>query len=216
MDYRFDALEARVLGCLLEKQVSTPDQYPLSLNSIVTACNQKSNREPVLELSEEEAFVILEGLKQKRLVHEESGHRVAKYQQRFCNLEFGKLHFSAAELAIVTELLLRGPQTPGELRARCARLHVFSQVTEVEQALKNLVDKGPYVEKLPREAGKRENRFVHLFQDEALIEPLRTSFPKRVDARPVSFDLEARVSYLERQLASVMLQLGIEPQRSDD
>ncbi len=216
MDYRFDALEARVMGCLLEKKVSTPEQYPLSLNSLVTACNQKSNREPVLELSEEEVFVVVEGLKQKRLIHEETGHRVPKYQQRFCNLEFGKLNFPAPELAIIIELLLRGPQTPGELRARCARLHPFAQVTEVEQALKSLIDKGPYVEKLPREVGKRENRYIHLFQDESLIEPMRTAFPKKTDHKPVSFDLEARVSRLESQLAALMQQLGMDPSQLDE
>src|SRR6201992_3638211 len=124
------ALEARVIGCLIEKQITTPDQYPLSLNALVNACNQKSNRDPLLELSEAQVQQTLDGLSKKHLVMEKSGFgsRVPKYQHRFCNTEFGTLKFTPQELAIVCELLLRGPQTPGELRTRASRMAPFSDV----------------------------------------------------------------------------------------
>ncbi len=111
-------IEARVIGCLIEKEVTTPDQYPLSLNALTNACNQKSNREPVMSLSESEVLDAVDQLISRRLVSDESGFnsRVSKYQHRFCNTEFGDLKLSAQEKGIVCCMLLRGPQTPGELR----------------------------------------------------------------------------------------------------
>lgn len=160
-------LEARVIGCLIEKQITTPDQYPLSLNALVNACNQKSNRDPVLELDEPTVQGVVDGLSRKYFVTEKSGFgsRVVKYQHRFCNTEFGPLKFSPQELAIVCELLLRGPQTPGELRTRASRMAPFGDVTEAEHALERLAtrDDGPFVVKLAREPGRRESRYAHLF-----------------------------------------------------
>lgn len=159
--------EARVIGCLIEKEIATPEQYPLSLNALVNACNQKSNREPVLELDEATVQRTLDALAKKYLVSEETGYgsRVAKYRHRFCNSEYGKLKFSQRELAIVCELLLRGPQMPGELRSRASRLCPLKDVTEVEQALEQLAarEDGPFVVRLPREPGRRESRYAHLF-----------------------------------------------------
>lgn len=159
--------EARVIACLIEKEATTPDQYPLSLNALVMACNQKSNREPVMSLSETEVQEIVDGLTKKHLLSEKSGFgsRVAKYQHRFFNSEFGGPHFSKQEMAVVCVMLLRGPQTPGELRTRTNRLCPFADVHEVEAVLGQLAvrDDGPYVVKLPREAGKREARYAHLF-----------------------------------------------------
>lgn len=171
MEQKLSLLEARVIGCLMEKEVSTPDQYPLSLNALVNACNQKSNREPVLSLVEREVQSVLDLLIARHLVSNVAGFnaRVARYQHRFCNTEFGDLRFSSAEFAVICELLLRGAQTPGELRARCARLHNFSDVAQVESALQALVEKGPYVVKLPREPGKRESRYAQLFTGEPEI-----------------------------------------------
>ena len=124
MRIELDSLEARVIGCMLEKQITTPDQYPLSLNALLSACNQKSNREPVMSLDEPTVQRTLDALSRKHLVLERSGFgsRVPKYQHLFCNTEYGSLKLCAQELAIVCELLLRGPQTPGELRSRAARM----------------------------------------------------------------------------------------------
>lgn len=160
-------LEQRIIGCLIEKQVSTPEVYPLSLKSLLNACNQKSNRQPVMSLSEAELQVALDSLSARHLVNDCSdfNSRTAKYQHRFCNTEFGDLQFSGAELAIVCELLLRGPQTPGELRSRTSRLHQFSDVAGVEESLQSLIAKGPYVIKLARLPGKRDARYGHLFCD---------------------------------------------------
>jgi uncharacterized protein len=160
-------IEARVIGCLIEKQITTPDQYPLSLNALVNACNQKSNRDPVLELEERAVQQTVDDLGRKHFVVEKSGFgsRVPKYQHRFCNTEYGTLKLDPQELAIVCELLLRGPQTPGELRSRAARMAPFTDVSEVEAALTRLSDRedGPFVTRLAREPGRRESRYAHLF-----------------------------------------------------
>jgi uncharacterized protein YceH (UPF0502 family) len=162
--------ETRVIGCLIEKEITTPDQYPLSLNALTNACNQKSNRDPVLNLDEATVQQLVDQLSKKRLVSEQSGYgsRVPKFQHLFCNTPFGTLKFSPQELGIVCELFLRGPQTPGELRSRASRLCRFSDVTEVEAALTGLAqrDDGPFVIRLAREPGKRESRYAHLFSGE--------------------------------------------------
>ena len=158
MKYELTATEARVIGCLLEKQVTTPEQYPLSVNGVVTACNQKTNREPVMNLSESDVQEQLDNLVKRHFLRTVSGfgNRVTKYEQRFCNSEFGNLKLSAAEVAIITTLLLRGAQTPGELRSRASRMYEFSDMAEVESTLENLATRedGPYVIRLAREPGK--------------------------------------------------------------
>ena len=170
MDIRLTPCEARVIGCLLEKHRTTPEHYPLSLNALTNACNQKSNRDPVLALDEATVQDTIDALMKKHYVIEKGGFssRVTKYQHRFCNSEFGELKFSEQELGIVCVLLLRGPQTPGELRTRTERLCKFQDTREVESTLVQLMqrDDGPFVTKLPREPGKRESRFAHLFGSE--------------------------------------------------
>src|SRR5215469_8858188 len=143
-------LEARVIGCLIEKQITTPDQYPLSLNALLNACNQKSNRDPVMEVAEATVQQTLDGLSKKHLILEKSGFgsRVPKYQHRFCNTEFGTLKLDPQELAIVCELLVRGPQTPGELRTRASRMAAFSDVSEVEAALARLTEREGFIMRL--------------------------------------------------------------------
>jgi uncharacterized protein YceH (UPF0502 family) len=168
MKIELTANEARVIGCLIEKEITTPDQYPLSLNALTNACNQKTNREPVLELAESAVQQVVDGLLKKYLVSDKSagyGGRVTKYKHRFCNTEFGSLKFSKQELGIVCVLLLRGPQTPGELRTRTNRLCEFSDAGEVDSTLKGLMerDDGPFVARLARAAGARESRYAHLF-----------------------------------------------------
>lgn len=159
-------IEARVLGALIEKEVTTPDQYPLSLNSLTVACNQKSNREPVMNLSQEDVQSCIDDLTKRNFVGEVIfGSRVTKYKHRFCNTEFSPLQLNPRQLGILCVMLLRGPQTPGELRTRTQRLSNFSDVEEVENCLDHLMseEKGPLVVKLAREPGKRESRYMHLF-----------------------------------------------------
>ncbi|MEM5509218.1 YceH family protein [Pseudoalteromonas sp. AS71] len=159
--------QQRILGCLLEKQSTTPEHYPLSLNALVNACNQKSNRDPVLSLTDEDVQNALDELIEMRLVTIDEGlsGRVNKYDHRFCNTEFSNLQFSAQQRAIVCLLLLRGAQTPGELRTRSARLADFNNVNEVEAALNKLIE-SEYTRKLEREAGKRDSRYIHLFGEQ--------------------------------------------------
>ncbi|MCZ3382267.1 MULTISPECIES: YceH family protein [Kosakonia] len=214
MKYQLTAVEARVIGCLLEKQVTTPEQYPLSINGVVTACNQKTNREPVMNLAEHEVQTVLDELVKRHYLRTVSGfgNRVTKYEQRFCNSEFGDLKLSSAEVALITTLLLRGPQTPGELRTRGERMHQFSDMAEVENALEHLATRedGPYVVRLPREPGKRESRFMHLFSGDVqtlvnvveAVSPPDASLAARVDA------LEAEVAELKQRLDSLLAHLG--------
>ncbi|MBK5104919.1 MAG: DUF480 domain-containing protein [Burkholderiales bacterium] len=170
MNLELSLHETRVIGCLIEKEITTPEQYPLSLNALTNACNQKSNRDPVLNLDEATVQQLIDQLSKKRLVSEQSGYgnRVPKYQHLFCNTTFGTLKLSPQELGIVCELFLRGPQTPGELRSRASRLCRFGDVTEVEAALVGLAQRedGPYVVRLAREPGRRESRYAHLFSGE--------------------------------------------------
>src|SRR5687768_15974318 len=160
------ANEVRVIGCLLEKAATTPDQYPLSINALTNACNQKSNRDPVLELEERTVQETVDGLAKKHLVMERSGFgsRVPKYQHRFCNAGFGTLEFTPQQTAILCELLVRGPQTPGELRTRASRMAEVNDVSEIEEALEKLAtrDDGPLVVRLPRDHGPRDSRYAHL------------------------------------------------------
>jgi uncharacterized protein len=172
MNIQLTTVETRVIGCLIEKQITTPDQYPLSLNALVNACNQKSNRDPVLELDERTVQQTVDDLGRKHFVVEKSGFgsRVPKYQHRFCNTEYGSLKLDPQELAIVCELLLRGPQTPGELRSRASRMAPLTDVSEVEAALIRLSERpdGPFVVRLAREPGRREARYAHLFSGDVI------------------------------------------------
>lgn len=204
-------LEARIIGCLIEKEVTTPDYYPLSLNSLTTACNQKSNRDPVMDLSDAEVLDGLNALSERRLVSDESSFnsRTAKYQHRFCNTEFGDLQFTPQERAIVCVLLLRGPQTPGEIRTRTNRLAQFNDVKEVEATLEKLAGlDSPLVVKLPREPGKRESRYQHLFSGEVDVEALAvasSSTPSAV-ATPTTekiLKLEQEVENLKNEVAEL-------------
>lgn len=209
MNTQLSAIEARIIGCLIEKEVTTPDHYPLTLNSLTTACNQKSNREPVLSLSESDVLDAVDGLISRRLVSDESGFnsRVSKYHHRFCNTEFGDLQFTDQERAIICCMLLRGAQTPGELRTRTGRLANFTDVKEVEAVLDKLAarEEGALVVKLPREAGKRESRYQHLLSGEVDVEALASAAPamvsgssnERVEA------LEAEVESLKKELAEL-------------
>jgi uncharacterized protein YceH (UPF0502 family) len=191
MNISLDPVEARVIGSLMEKSVVTPDQYPLSLNALVNACNQKSSRDPVMTLSEREVTAALERLVDRYLVREKSdfGSRVTKYHYRLCNDEIGEFRFSPAERAIVCLLLLRGPQTPGELRSRAGRLFEFADTGGVEAALDALAEypQGPFVASLPREPGRRETRYAELFSPQAPVgarAPVGAQAPAAVAGSP--------------------------------
>jgi len=216
MKIELTAMEARVIGSLIEKQITTPDQYPLSLNALTNACNQKSNRDPVMSLDEHTVQAVLDGLAKRHLVVEKSGFgsRVPKYQHRFCNTEYGALKFSPQELAIVCELLLRGPQTPGELRSRASRMAEFADVSAVESVLRSLAERadGPFVVGLAREPGRREARYTHLFG--GTPPPQAATAPEpgaAVSSAPLpqdpSRDLSTRLEAIEEELRTLRAEL---------
>jgi len=225
VDIRLTPGEARVIGCLLEKQRTTPEHYPLSLNALTNACNQKSSRDPVLELDEATVRDTIDTLIKKHYVVEKSGFssRVSKYQQRFCNSEFGNLKFSEQELGIVCVLLLRGPQTPGELRTRTERLCKFQSTDEVEATLVELMQRedGPFVTKLPREPGKRESRFAQLFGSETEFREAAAAVHSVSSAPDTDTDrmdqLEQMVNQLRNEMATIKARLDrIAPDQDPD
>ncbi len=207
MNIELTATEARIVGCLIEKEITTPDQYPLSLNALTNACNQKTNRDPVLELTEAAVQAGVDTLMRKHLISDRSagyGGRVTKYKHRFCNTEFGTLKFSAQELGIICVLLLRGPQTPGELRARTARLCDFADAQAVESVLQGLLSRedGPFIARLARLPGAREARYAHLFS--GAIESVPDTAPAAEPAEP---GLGARVARLEELVGELRAEI---------
>ena len=218
MNIELSPLEARVIGCLIEKQITTPDQYPLSLNALVNACNQKSNRDPVMEVDEVTIQGTVDQLARKHFVVEKSGFgsRVPKFQHRFCNTEYGTLKLTAQELAIVCELLLRGPQTPGELRTRASRMAPFSEVGQVEAALESLRTRedGPFVVRLPREPGRRDSRYAHLFSG-AVAVPAIEDEPQTVAVSNVAAETHSRLDRLEEQVRRLREELDDMKRRLD-
>ena len=196
-------IETRVLGSLVEKQVTTPEYYPLTLNALTAACNQKNNRNPVTSYSEDEVSRGLESLREKNLayVFYGSSSRVPKYKHVAPEV----LHLNAAELALMCVLMLRGGQTPGELRGNASRLYDFSGLEEIEQTLNGLMsrDGEPMVARLPRQPGQKEVRFVHLLNGEPTPELLVESPAPRRPPPPSS----DRVSILEQEVASLKSQL---------
>ncbi|HCM1065382.1 TPA: YceH family protein [Vibrio parahaemolyticus] len=211
MKVELTAIEARVIGCLIEKEVTTPDQYPLSLNALTNACNQKSNREPVMALSESDVLDAVDALIERRLVSDESAFnsRVSKYQHRFCNTEFGDLKLSEQEKGIICCMLLRGAQTPGEIRTRTNRLATFHDVKEVEAVLEHLAskEKGLLVVKLPREAGKRESRYMHLFCGEVDVSAIAAAVPATSSSSERVAQLEQEVAELREELDALKAQV---------
>jgi uncharacterized protein YceH (UPF0502 family) len=196
-------IETRVLGSLVEKQVTTPEYYPLTLNALTAACNQKNNRSPVTSYSEEEVSQALETLREKNLAYVFYGStsRVPKYKHVVPEV----LHLNSAELAITCVLMLRGAQTPGELRGNGSRLYEFSGLEEVEQTLSALMsrDGDPLVARLPRQAGQKEVRFMHLLNGEIPTDVVTESAAPRRTPAPSS----DRVSALEQEVASLKSQV---------
>ena len=207
------AEQCRVVGVMLEKETTTPEQYPLSLNGITTGCNQKSNREPVMSFSEGNVQNIVDELVQMNqlMVDQKASTRVNKYFHRFCDTEFGNLKFTPQQRAIICVLFLRGPQTPGELRTRTNRLADFSDVSEVENTLSELQDLNGQilVKKLEREPGKRESRYIHLFSDIDEVS-LATASVALAEKSPSEHQaqLTQRMTELEQQVASLTEQVA--------
>jgi len=219
MNIRLSAIEARIIGSLIEKQITTPDQYPLSLNALVNACNQKSNREPFMQLDEPTVRAAVDGLARRHMVVEKSGFgsRVPKYQQIFCNTEFGSLKFTPQETAIVCELLLRGPQTPGELRARVPRMAELPDPGVIEALLDSLANRpeGAIVAQLAREVGRRDSRWAQLFEELPATQtidntPRTDSPPPRTEAATprLASDLATRVAALEAEIAALRAEIA--------
>jgi len=207
------AEQCRIIGVMLEKETTTPEQYPLSLNGITTGCNQKSNREPVMSLSESDVQNVVDELVQMNqlMVDQKASTRVNKYFHRFCDTEFGNLKFTPQQRAVICVLFLRGPQTPGELRTRTNRLADFADVSEVENTLNQLQDLNgqTLVRKLEREPGKRESRYVHLLSDvdESSFSQAAIAQAEVMPSQEQS-SLAQRVTELEQQVASLTEQIN--------
>lgn len=193
--------EARVLGSLVEKEITTPDYYPLSLNALVNACNQRSNREPVMELREDDVREALRGLQDQRLAGPAQGadSRVSKYEHWLGEV----FNFSRAETALLCVLLLRGPQTPGELRGRTERMHRFTELGDVVAGLQKLAEREPaLVAMLPRQPGTKESRYAHLLSGEVAVAPPAAAEPAST-MQAASADQEARLAQLESTVSEL-------------
>ena len=205
-------VEIRVLGSLIEKDITTPDYYPLSLNALVNACNQKNNREPVMTLDEESVRRALTSLQEKRMAGPAGGadSRVTKYEHRLQEV----FNFDRREIAVICVLLLRGPQTPGELRGRTERMYRFEALEDVETTLQRLMEREPpLVAVLPRQPGTKESRYVHLFAEDT-FPPIESPHGSIAAARSGHSDdqrigaLETEVSSLRREVEELRRQLA--------
>jgi uncharacterized protein YceH (UPF0502 family) len=211
MNIRLSAIEARIIGALMEKQVTTPDQYPLSLNALVNACNQKSNREPLMQVDEATVKFVVDSLARRHFIVEKSGFgsRVPKYQQIFCNTEFGSLKFTPLETGVVCELLVRGPQTPGELRNRVTRMADLPESTTIESILESLAKRpdGAIVAQLPRESGRRDSRWAQTFEELPDVVAATDSDSSSAPAASTRGVAAARIAELEREVAILRAEL---------
>ena len=200
MDIELTPSESRVLGCLIEKSITTPENYPLSLNSLTNACNQKSNRSPVMDLDDSEVLEALDELRNQQLCFrvDVTGSRVPKFRYNLPEI----WEFTGKHLAIICELLIRGPQTPGELRTRGERMYSFLDLNEVDAALEHLLEQeeGPFVQKLPVQPGKKEARYAHLLGGEIEITETADPQPVVVSTGPSRND---RIHELEEEVASL-------------
>jgi len=203
MHIELNAIEARVLGTLIEKAVTTPDYYPLTLNSLTAACNQKSNRDPVMALEETQVVRALDHLRDKGLAVQKTlvDARVPKYGHTIEQ----RVELSPAERAALCVLLLRGPQTPGEVRGRTGRLHEFAELAEVETTLDGLASRpdGPFVSKLPRQPGRREHRYAHLLCGAVEVDAAEVAGPAPEPATRAVRAEDERIVALEQEVAAL-------------
>lgn len=212
MQLQLSMEQQRVIGCLLEKQSTTPEHYPLSLNALTNACNQKSNRASVVNYTEEQVQTTVDELISMRLVTVNEGlsGRVNKYDHRFCNTEFSHLQFDQQQRAIICLLLLRGAQTPGELKTRSSRLADFARIDDVEKSLEQLIQSN-HVKKMPRESGKRDCRYIHLFADQSSVNEASLEAQTHTDdiKNTELNDLLAEIDELKVQLKQIKAHLGL-------
>jgi hypothetical protein len=207
----FNEHEARVIGCLIEKSIVTPDQYPMTLNALTNACNQKSSREPVMSLTQGEVQHTIRALEEKHLARTEENFKSSteKYSQRFCGTRYSDNQFDSTQVAIVCMLLLRGPQTPGELKARSGRLHKFADNSDVVVALDGLINRDgeSLVIKLPRTPGRKDSEYMHLFSGpidiEARAQKVLAAKPHAVSNQNQVAELSERVTKLESEVAEL-------------
>jgi uncharacterized protein len=206
--------EARVIGCLMEKSVVTPDQYPLTLNALTAACNQKSSRDPVMALEQSDVQRAARDLASRHLVRVDENFKsgVVKYRQRLCNTMNADYQLDSGQFSIVCLLLLRGPQTPGELRAHSGRLHTFQDNAAVVATLDGLVARegGPLVVKLPRAPGRKDSEYMHLLSGPVDVEAraARAQAPAASGERITVAELAERVTRLESELAELKARIG--------
>ena len=200
MDIILTEEEIRVLGCLMEKEMATPEYYPLSLNSLTNACNQKSNRDPVTSYSEERVIGALSSLRKKKLAMESSGSRVRKYAQTFSQ----EYKLNGREEAVICILLVRGPQTPGEIRGRTERLHTFASLEEVQETIIGL-ENLELVKKLPKQPGRKESRYTHLLCEEP-DESAGEVIAESVNASPENND-NTRINELKDEIDKLRKEL---------
>jgi uncharacterized protein YceH (UPF0502 family) len=211
MEFKLTEIELRVLGVLIEKEITTPDYYPLSLNALQVGCNQKSNREPVMELSEEEVLATIDSLKEKRLVWQltMAGARVPKFEHNLRSF----FPVDEAGIAILCVLMLRGAQTAGEIRTRAERMYAFKSLEDVVHELNNLAgDATPLVQELQRIPGHKENRWIQLLSDQPVtLEESRGSQPVQSSGSTIATErktqTEQRIVLLEEQVAALTDQL---------
>ena len=204
MDIRLNEVETRVLGSLVEKEITTPDYYPLSLNALINACNQKSNRDPLMNLDEDAVREALHGLNEKGLAGTTSSadSRVTKYEHRLPEA----FNFNRRETAILCVLLLRGPQTPGELRGRSERMHRFDDLSEVQSTLQRLSQREPaLVKMMPRQPGTKEARYRQLFSEE--LEAQQQASAQEAVAKPADHDSIMR---MEEDIARLQQEVGLD------
>ena len=208
MDLLLNPVEARVLGALVEKDITTPDYYPLSLNALVNACNQKNNRDPVMNLDQDAVRDALAELGDRKLAGPAGGadSRVTKYEHRLQEM----FNFTRGETAVVCVLLLRGAQTPGELRGRAERMHRFETLDEVQSTLQRLMQREPALVKLlPRQPGTKEARYIHLFSavtEDAVAAPMISATPDG-DAGPLA-RMHAELEELRQEIANLKQQFA--------
>jgi len=201
MDIQLTDSEVRVLGCLIEKEFSTPEYYPLSLNSLVNACNQKSNRDPVVSYDEAAVLQALEGLRQKQLAFQSNTARVAKYEETFLSAH----NFIGSEASVLCELMVRGPQTPAELRTRTERMHEFKAAEEFSDALSKLESYG-YIMRLARQPGRKEARYAHLLS--GTLSEQTDSAAAQSHSVPACAEDSDRIAELEEKIAGLQQELS--------
>lgn len=205
MERLLNDLEIRVLGCLIEKEMATPEYYPLTLNALTNACNQKSNRDPVMSLDEADVIRALDALRTQGLAMQSAeGVRVPRYRHTLAE----KLHLEPPQLAVLAELLLRGPQTLGELRTRAERMHPLPDLGAVEDILDELAEHTPALAtQLPRQPGQKENRYAHLLAGEPTIEAAGRALPPEAARVQVSA-VDERIARLEEEVVALRLELA--------